>query len=81
VGDLLNFKQLIELRNEISRAKQKYKTKVESKLANKNLSAAWSDMKTMAGIKQTKGTYITVDGFGSNCDLASALNKFYLRFN
>lgn len=36
-----------ELRTEILRAKEKYKSKVESKLAEKNLSAAWSGMKTM----------------------------------
>ena len=70
-----------ELRNEISPAKQKYKTSVESKPADKNLSAAWSGMKTMTGIKQMKGTYIAINGFGSNRDLASALNKFYLRFD
>ena len=70
-----------ELRTEILRAKQRYKAKVESKLAENNLSAAWSGIKTMAGIKQTKSTHITIDGFGSNCDLASALNKFYLRFD
>lgn len=38
-------------------------------------------MKTMAGIKQVKSNHITIEGFGSNCELASALNTFYLRFD
>ncbi len=68
------------LRVEILRATQKYRSRVESKLAEKNLSSAWSGMKTSAGIQQIKSTYITIDDFRSNCELANALNKFHLRF-
>lgn len=70
-----------ELRTEILQARQKYKSRIESKLAGNNLSAAWSGMKTMAGIKQVKSNHITIDGFGSNCELASALNTFYIHFD
>ncbi len=38
-------------------------------------------MKAMAGIQQTKSTHITIDGFGSSSELASALNTFYLGFD
>lgn len=38
-------------------------------------------MKTMTGIKQVKSNHITIDGFGSNWELASALYTFYLCFD
>lgn len=52
---------------EILSAKQTYKTKVESKLAERKLASAWSAMKIIAGIQQSKNrTNISMDGFRSD---------------
>lgn len=71
-----------ELKAEIGKAKQKYKSDLENKLANNNLGSVWSSMKSIVGLQSTKGTRnVSVTGFDSDADLANALNVFYNRFD
>lgn len=70
-----------EVRTEILKDKQAYKVKLENNLANNNLGSAWSGMKKIVGLQHNvnKST-LCIDGFRSNDDLSSALNRFYSRF-
>lgn len=69
-----------ELKTEISKAKQKYKSKLEERMAENNL--GWSCMKTIAGIQdQSNSSHISIEGFKSDDELANALNCFYTRFD
>lgn len=71
-----------EVKVEILKAKQRYKCKIENKLAEKNIASAWSGFKTIVGIQQSVNrANIVIDGFSSNSELANALNNFYLRFS
>lgn len=71
-----------EVKVEILKAKQRYKCKIENKLAEKNIASAWSGLKTIVGIQQSVNrANIVIDGFSSNSKLANALNNFYLRFD
>ncbi|KAL2086367.1 hypothetical protein ACEWY4_017426 [Coilia grayii] len=71
-----------ELKTEIFKAKQRYKSKLEQKMAENNLGSAWSSMKTIAGIKnQSSSSHISLEGFKSENELANALNCFYNRFD
>ena len=65
-----------EVKVQILKAKQKYKTKVERKLAERNLASAWTGMKAFAGILQSKNRINnTMDGIWSNSRIVNALNK------
>ncbi len=45
-----------ELKTEVLRAKQKYRTELESKMAANNLGSAWSSMKVIAGFRNTRNS-------------------------
>ena len=71
-----------ELKVEILKAKQIYKAKLENKMASNSLGSAWSSMKTITGLQNTReSTNVTLNGFSSNTDFANALNCFYNRFD
>lgn len=72
-----------ELKVEILKAKQSYKTTLENKMASNNLSSAWSSMKMITGLQNTRSssTSVTLNGFSSDTDCANAFNGFYNRFN
>ncbi len=70
-----------ELRREISKAKQKYKSEPENEMATRNLGSAWTSMKTIAGLQSSKSSQISMDGFNSETELANSLNGFYNRFD
>lgn len=71
-----------ELKVEILKAKQSYKTKLENKMASNSLGSAWSSMKTITSLQDTRqSTTVILNGFNSNTDFANALNCFYNRFD
>ena len=62
--------------------KQDYKRKLENKMAMNDLGSAWSSMKAIAGLQNSKtSNNISIDGFESDIEFANALNGFYTRFD
>lgn len=46
-------------------------------MATNNLGSSWDSMKTIAGLQNLKSSSpVTLDGFSSDTELASALNQF-----
>ena len=71
-----------ELKIEICKAKQKYKTDLENKMAANNLGSAWSSMKTITGLQnQRHSNRLSLVDFKSDTEFADALNCFYSRFD
>ena len=62
---------------EIIRAEKDYKTILENKMAANNLGSAWSSMKSIAGISNSKN----ISTVESDPDLANALNTLFSRFD
>lgn len=51
-------------------------------MAANKLGSVWSSMKTIVGLQdQQSNRDVSIDGFNSNNELASAFNCFYNRFN
>ena len=70
-----------ELKVEILKAKQSYKFTLENKMGSNSLGSAWSSMKTITGLQNSRGsTSITLNCFSSDTVFANALNSFYNRF-
>ena len=66
-----------ELRAEILKAKQSYKSTLENKMASNSLGSALSSMKTITGLHNSReSTSVTLNGFSSDTVFASALNCF-----
>ena len=71
-----------DLKIEILRAKKDYKTILENKMAANNLGSAWSSMKSIAGISNSKTiSTVILKNFDSDPDLANVLNRFFSRFD
>lgn len=71
-----------EIKQEIRRAKLRYKQKVEDKFRNNNLGLAWDSIRTMVGLTDDNvKKRLSLDGFTSDLVLAPELNKFYSRFD
>ena len=71
-----------ELKIEICKAKQKYKTDLENKMAANNLGSAWSSMKTITGLQnQRHSNRLSLVDFKSDTEFADALNCFYNRLD
>lgn len=70
-----------EIKQEIRRAKLRYKQKVEDKLTNNNLGSAWESLKIMTGQSVNVNKKVSSEGFSSDQVLANELNKFYCRFD
>ncbi len=71
-----------DLKIEILRAKQDYKSILENKMAANNLGSAWSSMKAIASISNSKNiSTVILENFDSDSDLANALNNFFCRFD
>lgn len=67
-----------DLKIGILKAKRDYKYKLENQMATNNLGSAWDSMKTIAGLQNLKSSSpVTLDGFSSDTELASALIQFY----
>lgn len=81
-GDIWEIKAVSkEVKNEIRKAKIKYKRKVEEQYSGGDLRAAWRGIKSMASLNQQaeRRVPISVQGVES-CDLPDAFNLFYSRF-
>lgn len=71
-----------ELKVEILKARQSYKSMLENKMASKSLGSAWSSMKTITGLQTSReNSSVTLNGFSSDTAFANALNCFYNRFD
>ncbi len=71
-----------ELKIEIQKAKQTYKSELENKMAANNLGSAWASLKTITGLQNIQNSsLVTLEGFNSDADFANALNCFYNRFD
>ena len=71
-----------EVRNEIRKAKLKYKEKIEVQYSSGDLRAAWQGIKNMASINQHANetrTSISVNGVECS-DLPNSFNHFFSRF-
>ena len=61
-----------ELKIKIFKAKQRYKSKLEERLAESNLGCAWSCMKAIACIQnQSRSSHVYLEGFKSDVELAT----------
>lgn len=81
-GDIWEIKTVSkEVKNEIRKAKMKYRRKVEEQYSGGDLRAAWRGIKSMASLNQQaeRRMPITVQGVES-CDLPNAFNLFFSRF-
>jgi hypothetical protein len=71
-----------ELKTEISKAKNAYKSKMEDNMASNNLGSVWSSMRTIVGHQNPKSSSrISLNGFNSDIELSNAFNVFYNRFD